>query len=64
KFQNVEYEIGETGAPIIKGCIGYLECEVKSSIDVGDHTVYVGRVIRAGSGSDERPLIYNPKDYF
>jgi flavin reductase (DIM6/NTAB) family NADH-FMN oxidoreductase RutF len=49
KFENVEfYEGVETGCPIIKDSLGYIECKVVGTVEEGDHTVYVGEVIASG----------------
>ena len=34
-------------APIIKECIGHLECRIVNSIAAGDHTVFIGEVLAA-----------------
>ena len=58
KFEEVEfYEGEETGCPIIKDSLGYIECKVVGSVDQGDHTVYVGEVISAGLHRDGKPLL-------
>ncbi len=64
KFQTISYETGETGAPILKNCLAYLECKVYSSHKVADRTMFIGQVIHANKKSNENPLIYNSKDYF
>ena len=49
KFEDVEfYEGEETGCPIIKDSLGYIECKVVGTVEQGDHTVYVGEVIASG----------------
>lgn len=49
KFEHVEfYEGAETGCPIIKDSLGYVECKVVDVSDKGDHTIFVGEVIGAG----------------
>jgi flavin reductase (DIM6/NTAB) family NADH-FMN oxidoreductase RutF len=49
KFEDVEFYLGEeTGCPIIKDSLGYVECKVVGAVEQGDHTVYVGEVIGAG----------------
>ena len=47
KFSNIEWRKGKTGAPIIKDCIAWFECEVISSLDPGNHTVFIGKVVAA-----------------
>ncbi len=49
KFEDVEfYEGEETGCPIIKDSLGYVECQVLGAVEKGDHTVFVGEVIGSG----------------
>jgi flavin reductase (DIM6/NTAB) family NADH-FMN oxidoreductase RutF len=33
-------------APLIEGCLAWIECGVQDVIKVGDHTLFVGRVVR------------------
>jgi flavin reductase (DIM6/NTAB) family NADH-FMN oxidoreductase RutF len=39
-------EAKKINAPLVKGALGYLECEVVDKIVTGDHTLYVGKVVR------------------
>lgn len=39
-------------APLIEGCVGYIECGLEDALRVGDHTLFVGRVV-AASVDDE-----------
>ncbi|NEQ83075.1 MAG: flavin reductase family protein, partial [Moorea sp. SIO2I5] len=49
KFADVEFYLGEvTGCPIISDSLGYVECQVKGSVEEGDHTVFVAEVVGAG----------------
>jgi flavin reductase (DIM6/NTAB) family NADH-FMN oxidoreductase RutF len=57
KFADIEFYLGETGCPIIKDSLGYVECKVVATVDQGDHTVFVGEVIAAGVHRDGNPLI-------
>ncbi|MGQ9543926.1 MAG: flavin reductase family protein [Candidatus Bathyarchaeia archaeon] len=64
KFAKVPYETKVTGAPILRDCLAYLDCEVENSISVGDHTLFVGRILTAGVKVRKKPLLYNPNDYW
>jgi flavin reductase (DIM6/NTAB) family NADH-FMN oxidoreductase RutF len=44
---------GTTGAPVFDEAVAYLECEVRSSYDVGTHTLFLGEVVAAGIRDDE-----------
>jgi flavin reductase (DIM6/NTAB) family NADH-FMN oxidoreductase RutF len=58
KFEEIEfYEGAETGCPIIKDSLGYIECKVVGKVDEGDHTVFVGEVIGAGVHREGKQLL-------
>jgi flavin reductase (DIM6/NTAB) family NADH-FMN oxidoreductase RutF len=38
--------------PLIEECIGHLECRVDQAVDVGDHTFFIGRMVRACAEED------------
>ncbi|MEC4986826.1 MAG: flavin reductase family protein [Oscillatoria sp. PMC 1068.18] len=49
KLEDVEFYPGtETGCPIIKDSLGYIECKVVDSSEKGDHSVFVAEVIASG----------------
>ncbi|OPY77439.1 MAG: High molecular weight rubredoxin [Syntrophorhabdus sp. PtaU1.Bin153] len=60
KFKDVNYRIGGvTGAPILlDNTIGYLECEVLSSTDVGTHTIFIGKVVDCDVLSEAEAMTY------
>ncbi|BDC36228.1 MAG: High molecular weight rubredoxin [Candidatus Methanoliparum thermophilum] len=60
KFENVKYKIGRTGAPIVlDNSIAYLDIEMVNSIDVGTHTIFIGKVVDAEVIDDnEEPMTY------
>jgi flavin reductase (DIM6/NTAB) family NADH-FMN oxidoreductase RutF len=58
KFEEVEFYQGEeTGCPIIKDSLGYVECKVVGAVEEGDHTVFVSEVIGAGIHREGEPLL-------
>jgi len=62
KLANVNYRIGETKAPVIlDNATAYLEAEVIQEIDVGTHTLFIGRVVAAEVLSSEICMTY---DYY
>jgi rubredoxin/flavin reductase (DIM6/NTAB) family NADH-FMN oxidoreductase RutF len=59
KFKDINYKLGITGVPIVlDNTIGYLECEVTNSIDVGTHTIFIGKVVAAETLNDSEPMTY------
>ncbi len=59
KFKDVKHKTGITGAPVVlEQTVGFMECEVLSSTDVGTHTVFVGKIIDCDVLSDAEPMTY------
>ena len=42
------FRAGTTGAPILTNAPAFVECRVVGSVEVGDHSVFVGEVVEAG----------------
>jgi flavin reductase (DIM6/NTAB) family NADH-FMN oxidoreductase RutF len=42
-----------TGAPVFDEAIAWLDCEVRHTLDLGSHTLFVGEVVYAGIRDDE-----------
>lgn len=61
KFGNFKYMTGKTGAPIlITDTIGWLECEVINTFDLGTHILFIGNVVDGDIIDDSsEPLTYN-----
>lgn len=50
---------GGTGSPIIDGSLAWLDCEIDSVHEGGDHHIVVGRVVDLEVGEGEaRPMIF------
>ena len=39
---------GSTGSPILTNCPAYVECTLESTVEMGDHSIFVGKVVDAG----------------
>ena len=39
---------GSTGAPILTNAPAYVECTLESTVEMGDHSIFVGKVVDAG----------------
>lgn len=62
KFKDVKYKVGNTGAPVVlDNTVGYIECELTNSVDVGTHTIFLGKAVAAEMISDAEPMTY---DYY
>ena len=58
QFEAVDWFAGRhTGVPLIAGSLAWLECELTELYDGGDHSIFVGGVLDAGS-RDGSPLLF------
>ena len=62
KFEDVEFEPGIDGIPVLKDALANLECRLTFSYHGGDHSIFVGQVenvtVREGD-----PLVYFQHEY-
>jgi flavin reductase (DIM6/NTAB) family NADH-FMN oxidoreductase RutF len=63
-FEGVDYEVWETGSPILSNCLANFECTTESIHDAGDHVIMVGRVNRMRSEGDLKPLVFHTGKFF
>jgi flavin reductase (DIM6/NTAB) family NADH-FMN oxidoreductase RutF len=59
KMHDINYKVGQTGSPVfLDNTTAYLEAEVIKDVDVGTHTVFIGRVIAAEVLNDNPCMTY------
>ena len=51
KFDSLNWRSGKTKSPILEDCLAWLDCQVKQTLSPGNHTLFIGEVVDAGSGS-------------
>jgi flavin reductase (DIM6/NTAB) family NADH-FMN oxidoreductase RutF len=56
KFAGLPTRRGVTGSPLLDDCVGWMDCRVESSLDVGDRTVYLAEVVEARVNDFAPPL--------
>jgi len=58
RFAGIAFETAVTGAPVLPGVIGWVDCRVYSTYEVGDHTLFIGEVLAAEGPGGADPLMY------
>jgi flavin reductase (DIM6/NTAB) family NADH-FMN oxidoreductase RutF len=49
---------GLTGAPILDQAVAFVDCAVRQTVDVGDHSLFIGEVVDAGfSKAEDTPVL-------
>ena len=59
KFAGVAWTPGpRSGAPLLEGTLGWLECEVADVYEAGDHWLVTARVLDLSAQADRQPLTF------
>jgi flavin reductase (DIM6/NTAB) family NADH-FMN oxidoreductase RutF len=62
-FNEIPHFFAVTGAPILEGAAGYLDCRVHAAHEAGDHIVFIGEVVALGNDSEAKPLLFHGGKY-
>ena len=62
-WHGVAWRTGETGAPLVDGALGWMECDLAAEHGTGDHTFFVGEVVAVERGRAAAPLVYLEQRY-
>ena len=62
-WHGIATEAGASGAPLLVGALGWLECGLRDELHVGTHTLFVGEVLRVVLGEDAPPLLRSRGKY-
>ena len=63
RFENIEWQKGEFGAPLINEALGLIECQFYEAYEAGDHHIIIGKVEKANFDQSKEPLLYYQGQY-
>lgn len=58
KFAGVDWTTSKTGAPLLAGSVGYVDCTIHAVHEAGDHFVVIGKVQDMDVADASGPLLY------
>ncbi|UUX50405.1 flavin reductase family protein [Nisaea acidiphila] len=59
RFEGLDFDTWETGAPVLRGVLAAMDCKLHAVHEGGDHSILIGRVERLGPvAGDSAPLLY------
>jgi flavin reductase (DIM6/NTAB) family NADH-FMN oxidoreductase RutF len=61
-FNGLEITAATTRAPILAGCVAFVDCRVVDILPGGDHDIFVGEIV-AGEHRGGEPLLYYAGGY-
>ena len=58
KFAGIGWKPAGSGSPLLDGVLAWIDCDIDSITDAGDHVCVMGRVRDLDVGHDGAPLIF------
>ena len=56
KLDGLDYRLTNRGCPVLKAAMAWCECEAEQCVEIGDHTLVVGRVLEGRVERNAEPL--------
>jgi len=63
KFDGVRWSPSKSGAPLIEGVLGHVDCTIHAVHEAGDHYAVIGRVQELELGDQDAPLLFYQGGY-
>lgn len=57
-FSGLDTTTAETGAPILDGTLGWVDCKLQEILPGGDHDIFIGEIVAGGAPEEGAPLLY------
>jgi flavin reductase (DIM6/NTAB) family NADH-FMN oxidoreductase RutF len=57
-FSAFAWKTAVTGAPILEGSLGYVDCRLHEVLPGGDHDIFVGEIVAGEAREEGDPLMY------
>lgn len=58
KFNGVAWESSPLGNPVLDGVVAWIDCAIEKVVEIGDHSLVVGRVRDLRAESAKTPLLF------
>ena len=61
-FGAARWNASATGAPVLSGAVAGFDCALATTVDVGTHRIFIGRVVDVATSATD-PLLYSNRTY-
>jgi flavin reductase (DIM6/NTAB) family NADH-FMN oxidoreductase RutF/DNA-binding IclR family transcriptional regulator len=58
RFAGLRWEPAPSGAPVLAGSLAWIDCDIESVTEAGDHYIVIGRVTSLGHNPQTSPLLF------
>ncbi|MHA1152453.1 MAG: flavin reductase family protein [Alphaproteobacteria bacterium] len=63
KWSGIDYELWDSGCPILTAALASFECKTRHTYHGGDHVIFVGEVLRLRHDPEGQPLLFHGGKY-
>lgn len=63
RFAGIDVQTAITGSPILPDVLCWLDCRLAHAFDGGDHSIFVGDVVAAGTAGTGDPILYYSRQW-
>lgn len=63
RFDGLDCAVTDLGDPIIPDSMAWLSCTLEHSLDVGENSMFIGRVVQGGWTDGKLPLLYHNRQW-
>ena len=63
RYRGLETFTMVSGAPFLRDGLAYFDCQMKTSYDLGTHSIFIGEVLSLQAFPERKPLLYFNRDY-
>ena len=63
RFADLNCITAETGSPILSDVMSWVDCSTEKTVDAGDHTIFIGKVLACGTTTAQKPLLYHHRHW-
>ena len=57
-FSDLAWHAAVTGAPVLDGCLSFVDCRVVEIVAGGDHDIFIGEIVAGNVELEGEPLVY------
>ncbi|MES2261726.1 MAG: flavin reductase [Pseudomonadota bacterium] len=58
KFEGISYRLAQSGSPILGDCVAWIDCDIESVLEAGDHYIVVGKVNELEINTGGLPMLF------
>lgn len=63
QFQDISYTENEYGIPVLTDMVAVIECKDYKQVEAGDHTIFIGEVLKVSILKENAAILYLNGDY-